>query len=146
MIRAEKMAKTVNGIDLATFEGISQRFFKGTGRHDPSDNPSFHREDVRYLTSGAKNAMLEYQSGECDSAVDLFAQVMRDRSALLSDPTIKADHQAHEYVKGMIAISDDGNPEESLKLTIELYGNALDPSYKGEPEEPEPKTSNELII
>lgn len=90
--------------------------------------------------------MLEYQSGECDSAVDLFAQVMRDRSVLLSDPTIKADHQAHEYVKGMIAISDNGNPEESLELTIELYGNALDPSYKGEPEEAESETSNELTI
>jgi len=140
------MTKTVNGIDLDTFEGISQRFFKGTGRHDPSDNPNFHREDVRYLTSGTKNAMFEYQAGDHDSAIDLFSQIMQERAALLSDPTIKADHKAHEYVKGMIAISDDGSPEESLKLTIELYGNALDPSYEGEPEPPQENATEELII
>lgn len=128
------MAKTVNGIDLATFEGISQRFFKGTGRHDPSDNPSFHREDIRNLTSDTKDAIMQYQTGQGDHAVELFAQIMRDRAALLSDPSVKSDHQAHEYVKGMLAISESGSPEESLKLTIELYGNAIDPSYEGEPE------------
>ncbi len=118
--------KTLNGIDLKTFGSLQDRFFEDA---QPATNDL--EQDVQEYTDTLKEALIQRFHGD-DNALDTFKLAMRQRSALVNDPQVKQDPDTHTYVKGTMAIAENGSPADSLELTAKLHADGLDPTYKGE--------------
>lgn len=128
------MAKTINGIDLNTFKGISDAFFNIQFVEEGRNTPPY-AQDVYDMTMKVKDAIAMHMEGQSEQALATFREALKIRSSLLTDPNVNRSDEIHRYVKGVIAYAENGDPAESLELTKDLYANALDPLYKGEPDQ-----------
>lgn len=132
------VGKAANGSSLDTLKGITQQFYDYCGIvNDKGDLAEDSRstlktsvyKDVEEFSNLLAHSLAKYLEGD-DSAVDTFKDALKIRSSLLTDP--KVNDQTRAYLRDVVHISDNGKPEESLRLTKELHANALDPHYKGE--------------
>lgn len=135
-----------NGASLDTIKRITGEFHAicGISGNNPptQDGASLldtHREnDIKEFSETLRSALIKHING-ADDAVDTFRDALKLRSSLLSDPNIKK--QGHGeldiYLRNIVHLDDDGDPEKSLELTRKLHGNAINPHYKGESPKPQ---------
>lgn len=135
--KGDKMTErtAANGTKLETIQNLVSQFDTYAGITQHQDVPTLNnalRRDVEEFSATLSSAMSKYLKGEADS-VDTFKDALKMRNTLLASPEIKQQGEGalSTYLTNIVHLSDNNDPETSLRLTKDLHANALDPHYKG---------------
>lgn len=104
---------------------VAKRFFDFPSSRVVMGNPLYSPE-VNDLTALVHEAVAGVDSHILNyDPVEKFNQALDLRDRLLDDPEIQASEEARQYVEGIVALTEDEDPAESLNLTRELYSDNI---------------------
>lgn len=119
-----KEETTLDKLGGNALSAVAKRFFGfPSGRLMPN-NP-LYSEDVNHLTELVHETISAHISNKTNNAQDQFAKALALRADLLQRPEIQNHPEARQYVEGIVAITDDGDTQKSIELTVELYAENM---------------------
>lgn len=122
---SKKEQSTLDKLGDNALSEVAKRFFDFPSSRVVMGNP-LHSPEVNQLTSLVHEAVVGIDSEVVQyDPVEKFEQALALRDELLDNPEIQGDERARQYVEGIVALTEDEDPEESLRLTRDLYSENI---------------------
>jgi len=120
-----KEQSTLDKLGDNALSDVAKRFFDFPSSRVVMGNP-LHSPEVNRLTNLVHEAVVGIDSEVVQyDPVEKFEQALALRDDLLDDPDIQGDERTRQYVEGVIALTEDEDPEDSLRLTRDLYSENI---------------------